>query len=79
LFGQPEWRVPKSPSESNRREKKTAFNGFPVDIAVFDDQKTVGDPKRLPPLIECKQSTETAGVAQLESYVVGEPHVQLGV
>lgn len=30
-------------------------------------------------IVECKQPTETAGVAQLEAYFVGEPHVRLGV
>jgi hypothetical protein len=29
--------------------------------------------------MECKQPSECAGVAQLESYFVGEPHVQLGI
>jgi type I restriction enzyme M protein len=79
IFGKAEWRVPKSPSEATKREKHTSFAGFPVDIAVFDDPKNLGDPRHLLFLIECKQSTETAGVSQLESYFVGEPHIQLGV
>jgi type I restriction enzyme M protein len=79
VFGKHEWRVPKSPSEATKREKRQSFTGFPVDIAVFDDPKNVGDPRHLLFLIECKQSTETAGVSQLESYFVAEPHVQLGI
>ncbi len=79
IFGKSEWRVPKSPSEATKREKHTSFAGFPVDIAVFDDPKNIGDPRHLLFLIECKQATETAGLAQLEAYFVGEPHVQLGV
>lgn len=79
IFGKSEWRVPKSPSEASKREKGTSYAGFPVDIAVFDDPNNVGDPRHLVFLIECKQITETAGVSQLESYFVGEPHVQLGV
>jgi type I restriction enzyme M protein len=79
IFGKAEWRIPKSPSEATKREKHTSFAGFPVDIAVFDDPKNLGDPRHLLFLIECKQSTETAGVSQLESYFVGEPHIQLGV
>jgi type I restriction enzyme M protein len=79
IFGKSEWRVPKSPSESTKREKHTSFAGFPVDIAVFDDRNNVGDPRHLLFVIECKQATETAGVSQLESYFVGEPHVELGV
>jgi len=50
-----------------------------VDIAVFDDQRNIGDPRHLLLLVECKQATETAGVSQLESYFIGEPHVQLGI
>ncbi len=79
IFGKSEWRVPKSPSEATKREKRTSFAGFPVDIAVFDDRKNIGDHRHLLFLIECKQSNETAGISQLESYFVGEPHVQLGI
>jgi type I restriction enzyme M protein len=79
VFGKHEWRVPKSPSEATKREKKQSFSGFPVDIAVFDDESTVGDPRHILFMIECKQPTETAGIAQLESYFVGEPHVRLGM
>jgi type I restriction enzyme M protein len=77
-FGNHEWRVPRSPSEATKREKNQSFNGFPVDIAVFDDPANVGDPRHLLFIIECKQPDEQAGVSQLESYFVGEPHVQLG-
>lgn len=79
VFGKQEWRVPKSPSEATKREKSNSFLGFPVDIAVFDDPVNVGDPRHLLFLIECKQGSETAGLSQLESYFVGEPHVQLGI
>ena len=79
VFGHDEWRVPKTPSEATKRERHRAFVGFPVDIAVFDAPDNTGDPRHLLFLIECKQPTDTAGVAQLESYFVGEPHVQLGV
>ena len=79
VFGHNEWLVPKSPSELTKREKGNKYNGFPVDIAVFDDPTTVGDPKHLLFIIECKQPTEEAGVAQLEGYFVGEPHVRLGI
>ncbi len=33
-FGKREWRVPKTPSEASKRERRRAFDGFPVDIAV---------------------------------------------
>lgn len=79
VFGKQEWRVPGSPSEATKREKNQSFNGFPVDIAVFDRASNVGDPRHLIFIIECKQPTESAGLSQLESYFVAEPHVQLGV
>jgi len=79
VFGKSEWRVPKSPSEQTKREKGQSFNGFPVDVAVFDSVNNSGDPHHLLFIIECKQPNETAGVSQLESYFVGEPHVRLGV
>ena len=74
-----EWRVPKSPSEATKREKQESFAGFPVDIAVFDAPAHAGDPTHLLFMIECKQPTEEAGITQLESYFVGEPHTQLGI
>ena len=79
VFGKHEWRVPTSPSEATKREKGQSFSGFPVDIAIFDSVKNAGDPRHLLFIIECKQPTELAGVSQLESYFVAEPHAQLGV
>lgn len=73
VYGKREWRVPKSPSEATKREKLESFAGFPVDITVFDDPVHTGDPRHLLFVIECKQPTEEAGIAQLESYFVGEP------
>lgn len=79
IFGKTEWRVPKSPSELTKRERGASFQGFPVDIAVFDDPKNIADPRYLLFIIECKQPNETAGVSQLEAYFMGEPHVRLGI
>lgn len=79
VFGREEWRVPKSPSELTKREKNQSYAGFPVDIAIFDDVKHLGDPRHLLFIIECKQPNESAGISQLEGYFVGEPHVKLGI
>lgn len=79
IFGKKEWRVPKSPSEQTKREKGQSFEGFPVDVVMFDDAKNVGDPHHIVFLIECKQPNEEAGVTQLEAYFVGEPYCRLGV
>ena len=35
---QPEWKVPKTPSEASKREAGLNFNGYPVDIAIFDSK-----------------------------------------
>lgn len=79
IFGKREWRVPKTPSESTKREKGRSFAGFPVDIAVFDSKENCGDPSHILFIVECKQDREKAGVSQLESYFVGEPHAKLGI
>ena len=79
IFGKKEWKVPKTPSEATKREKGRAFSGFPVDIAVFDSVKSVGDPAHVLFIVECKQEGEKAGVSQLEAYFVGEPHAKLGI
>jgi type I restriction enzyme M protein len=79
IFGKNEWRVPKTPSESTKREKGQSFAGFPVDVAVFDSATHRGDPNHLLFVIECKQPSEKAGISQLECYFVGEPHATLGV
>ncbi len=79
IFGKKEWQVPKTPSDQQRRERNRKFQGFPVDIAVFDHEENVGDPRHLLFIIECKRPEETSGISQLEAYFVGEPHVQLGI
>ena len=55
------------------------LTAFPVDIAVFDDPTHTSDPSHLLFIIECKPPTDGAGVAQLESYFVGEPYSNLGI
>jgi len=79
VFGKEEWYVPKTPSDLTKRERGQRFSGFPVDIAIFDDQITVGDARHVLFLVECKQPDEEAGLSQLEAYFVGEPHARLGV
>ena len=41
VFGNAEWRIPKTPSDHAKRESKKSFDGFPVDIAVFDEEKNI--------------------------------------
>lgn len=79
IFGKREWQVPKTPSEASKRERGGSFEFFPVDIAVFDDPKNLGDYRHLLFVIECKQPDESSGLQQLETYLSLEPHAQLGV
>lgn len=79
VFGKQEWCVPKRPSEASRREKGHSFEGYPVDIAIFDNARRVGDPRAASVIVECKQPDETTGIAQLETYLSLEPHAVLGV
>ena len=47
MFGRTEWRVPKTPSEASKRESGSSYDGFPVDIAVFESEQTCGDYRHL--------------------------------
>lgn len=78
-FGKKEWRVPKSPSEATKREKRESFDGFPCDVAIFDDPKRLGDPRHLVAILEAKTPNEDAGVSQLESYMTAEPYARVGI
>jgi type I restriction enzyme M protein len=77
-FGTNEWRVPKSPSEATKRERKQSFAGWPCDIAVFDSPTRV-DPRHVLVIVETKALNDEAGVSQLEAYFQAEPHAKLGI
>ncbi|MGI5906661.1 MAG: hypothetical protein ACOX85_10465 [Candidatus Pararuminococcus gallinarum] len=79
MFGHNEWRVPKTPSEASKREDGTSYEGFPVDIAVFENEQTCGDYRHILFIIEGKQPDITVGLQQLEIYLSLEPHVKLGI
>lgn len=74
-----EWRVPKTPSESSRREKGHGYNGFPVDMAIFDSVEGRGDWKHCKIIIECKEPSESSGISELETYMGLEPKVRMGI
>ena len=71
--------VPKTPSESNKREKKQKYDGYPVDIAVFGSDKHLGDYRHLLFIVECKQPDISVGLQQLEIYLGLEPFIKLGI
>ncbi len=74
-----EWRVPRNPSSAARREKGQRFDGFPVDVAIFDSASDKGDYRHVSIIVECKAPNETAGVSELETYLSLEPRARLGI
>lgn len=78
-FGRREWRVPRNPSQATVREQGQSYEGFPVDIAIFDSPERLGDPHHLLVIVETKTLDEEAGVNQLETYIGLEPHTKVGV
>jgi len=79
IFGKKEWQLPKAFSSTTKRKKRQSFAAFPYDIAIFDNPERVDNPRHLIIIIECRQPTQKAGVAQLETYLSNEPHAKLGV
>lgn len=76
---EPEWRVPKNPSEASKREVGNRFDGYPVDVAIFDHAGNVGNYEHLLIIVETKSPDKTAGINQLKIYMGLEPHVRLGI
>lgn len=79
LIYHPEWRVPKTPSEASKREEGRSFQGFPVDIAIFDEPVNARDYEHLLAIVETKSPTKSKGVNQLKIYLSLEPHARLGI
>lgn len=75
---QPEWHVPKSPSEASKREIGKSFQGFPVDVAIFDSPDNYGDWEHVSIIIETKKPDRNDGISQLEIYLSLEPRVLVG-
>jgi predicted RNA methylase len=75
---QPEWRVPRSPHDAAKREAGKSFEGWPVDLAIFDDASHVGDWERILIIFEFKEPTIEAGISQLEIYLAREPRAKMG-
>ncbi|WP_203141009.1 restriction endonuclease subunit M [Marinobacter mangrovi] len=76
---EPEWRVPKTPSEASKREKGHSYKSYPIDIAIFDHPSHVGEYEHLQIIIETKAPNFSEGLNQLEIYMGMEPHVPLGI
>ena len=76
---QPEWSVPKRPSEAKRREDGRSFEGWPVDLVLFQDTDGQNDWQNVLGIFEFKAPTENAGLSQLEIYLGLEPRARFGV
>jgi type I restriction-modification system DNA methylase subunit len=75
---EPEWRVPKNPSQASKRELGGSFDGFPVDITLFDATATGQDWERVLVLFELKRPNRKEGRAQLETLLSLEPRARVG-
>ena len=69
----------KTPSDASKREAGARFEGFPVDVAIFDEPSNIGEYEHLILIIETKSPTKNVGINQLEIYLGLEPHVRLGI
>ncbi|MFS0730050.1 N-6 DNA methylase [Curtobacterium sp. 1P10AnD] len=78
LQWQPEWRVPKTPHDAAKRERGAAFDGWPVDLVLFDDVRGAGDWRHAAVICEFKQPNLHDGISQLEIYLQREPRAKLG-
>ena len=74
----PEWNVPKTPSEASKREIGKSFNGYPVDVAIFDSLENVGDWEHINIIFETKEPNRDDGISQLEIYLSLEPRTLVG-
>lgn len=75
----PEWKVPKTPSDASRREANQSFQGFPVDVAIFDSPSNLGNYENILIIIETKAPDIDSGINQLKIYMGLEPHTLLGI
>lgn len=75
---EPEWRVPKNPSEHSRREAGQTYAGYPVDILIWESEALREDPEGALIIFETKKPTAQEGRKQLEDYLSLEYTVKMG-
>lgn len=77
IRSRPQWRVPKSPSEADKRERQLSYKGYPCDIVLFSSvRKHVKD---LAIICECKRPDLKSGVEELTILLGLEPHAKAGL
>lgn len=74
----PEWRVPKNPSEHSRRESGQRYAGFPVDIIIWESEARREDPEAALIIFETKRPSAAEGRRQLENYLSLEYTAKMG-
>lgn len=75
----PEWRIPKTPSEASKREIGNKYEGYPVDVAIFDSEEDyLTSWETIKYIIETKEPDKNTGLSQLETYLSLEPRAIAG-
>lgn len=74
----PEWRVPTAPHEAALRDVGHKFDGWPVDLVIFDSEEGAGDWQHLLAIFEFKSPDKHGGRGQLETYLAREPRAKYG-
>jgi type I restriction enzyme M protein len=78
MQSRPEWQVPQSPSEAAKRDGGRSFQGYPVDLVLFDGEVGAGAWEHLLAIFEFKKPTLEEGRSQLELYLHKEPRAKFG-
>jgi len=78
LQWKPEWRVPKNPSQRNRRELGQSFQSWPADLVIFDDDTTGGEWEHILAIFEFKRPGSKEARSQLENYLSLETRAKYG-
>ena len=74
----PEWRVPRTPHDSAKRERSTSFESWPVDLVIFDSDEHIGEWEHALAILEFEEPTLEEGQSQLEIYLSREPRAKYG-
>ncbi len=74
----PEWRIPKTPHDSAKREHSSSFESWPVDLVIFDSEEHAGEWEHVLAILEFKEPDLEQGQSQLEIYLSREPRAKYG-
>jgi predicted RNA methylase len=78
LQWKPEWRVPKTPHDSAKRDANKSFDSWPCDLVIFDSEEHVGEWEHVLAIFEFKAPDLAGGQSQLETYLSREPRAKYG-